>query len=347
MTGYDIIGDVHGYAAALEKLLSTMGYVRLDGIYAHPERTAVFVGDYVDRGPENLRTCRIVMDMCGVGSAFAVMGNHDFNAVCLALPDPNTPGQFVRAHTAKNLQQAAATRREMEQNPMEAATVLAWMRRLPLWLDLGALRVAHAAWSNNAIAALIPFLDCNRTLTTEGLLRAARNGDELRVAREILINGPEVELPFGISYIDQDGHTRSDARIAWWKLGAKRLTWREAIVSDKQLRARLPDTTIPDDVLDDIDDDPRPIIFGHYWMSAPLSVLSARHVCVDASVANSGTLAAYRYSGERELTHLMPTAKALDLVWKSSAPRSWRPYSLSACLCLGFRTSKSQIYLSG
>jgi hypothetical protein len=299
--GYDVIGDVHGYAATLEKLLSTMDYVRRDGVFTHSERTAIFVGDYVDRGPENLRSCRIVIDMCAARAALAIMGNHDFNAICLTIPDPGTSGQFLRAHTAKNLQQTAATRREMERNPAEAAQVLSWMRQLPLWLDLHDFRVTHAAWSDPAISTLTPVLRPTGALTTEGLVGAARKGHPLRSAREILINGPEVELPSGISYLDQDGHSRSDARIAWWKGGNQQLTWREAIISNEDVRAQLPDQPMSAEALGEIDVDPRPVFFGHYWMRAPLSILSERHVCVDASVANGGSLAAYRYSGERKL----------------------------------------------
>lgn len=300
-SGYDVIGDVHGHAAALEKLLSAMGYVCRDGVYAHSERIAIFVGDYVDRGSENLRSCRIIMDMCAARSAIAVMGNHDFNAVCLSTPDPNKPGQFLRKHTVKNLRQVAATRAEMQQSPFEATQVLSWMQGLPLWLDMPDLRVAHAAWSGKAIAVLRPFLDANRALTKDGLMRAARNGDQVCDAREILLNGPEVKLPFAISYIDKDGNSRSEARIAWWNLGARRLTWREALVLNEEVCAKLPDEPIPNDMRGE-DNDPRPILFGHYWMKAPLSILSGRYVCVDASVARGGPLAAYRYSGERELT---------------------------------------------
>ncbi|WP_281170011.1 hypothetical protein [Fodinicurvata sediminis] len=42
---------MHGHASALERLLGKLGY-RHDGTcYRHPERTAVFLGDFVDRGP--------------------------------------------------------------------------------------------------------------------------------------------------------------------------------------------------------------------------------------------------------------------------------------------------------
>ncbi|WP_399931116.1 polynucleotide kinase-phosphatase [Streptomyces kanamyceticus] len=75
LTGpFDIIGDVHGCAAELETLLRELGYV--DG--AHPEgRTAVFVGDLVDRGPDTPGVLRRVMAMVAAGTALCVPGNHE------------------------------------------------------------------------------------------------------------------------------------------------------------------------------------------------------------------------------------------------------------------------------
>ncbi|MFE1955765.1 polynucleotide kinase-phosphatase, partial [Streptomyces sp. NPDC059524] len=75
LTGpFDIIGDIHGCAAELETLLGELGYV--DG--AHPEgRTAVFVGDLVDRGPDTPGVLRRVMGMVKAGTALCVPGNHE------------------------------------------------------------------------------------------------------------------------------------------------------------------------------------------------------------------------------------------------------------------------------
>ncbi|MEU1145984.1 polynucleotide kinase-phosphatase [Streptomyces sp. NPDC005863] len=75
LTGpFDVIGDIHGCAAELETLLGKLGYV--DG--AHPEgRTAVFVGDLVDRGPDTPGVLRRVMAMVAAGTALCVPGNHE------------------------------------------------------------------------------------------------------------------------------------------------------------------------------------------------------------------------------------------------------------------------------
>ncbi|WP_410660864.1 polynucleotide kinase-phosphatase [Amycolatopsis sp. lyj-112] len=75
LTGpFDVIGDVHGCREELEELLTELGYV--DG--AHPEgRTAVFVGDLVDRGPDTPGVLRRVMAMAEAGNALVVCGNHE------------------------------------------------------------------------------------------------------------------------------------------------------------------------------------------------------------------------------------------------------------------------------
>ncbi|MDF5757933.1 polynucleotide kinase-phosphatase [Spongiactinospora sp. TRM90649] len=84
LTGpFDVIGDVHGCRAELETLLSTLGWVieRADGRAvgaSHPEgRTAVFVGDLVDRGPDTPGVLRLVMGMVAAGTALCVAGNHE------------------------------------------------------------------------------------------------------------------------------------------------------------------------------------------------------------------------------------------------------------------------------
>ncbi|MEV6588984.1 polynucleotide kinase-phosphatase [Streptomyces acidicola] len=75
LTGpFDIIGDIHGCSSELESLLGKLGYV--DG--THPDgRTAVFVGDLVDRGPDTPGVLRRVMSMVASGDALCVPGNHE------------------------------------------------------------------------------------------------------------------------------------------------------------------------------------------------------------------------------------------------------------------------------
>jgi polynucleotide kinase-phosphatase len=81
---FDIVGDVHGCRAELETLLATLGYALVRDPQSrpigatHPEgRTAVFVGDLVDRGPDSPGVLRLVMGMVAAGTAICVPGNHE------------------------------------------------------------------------------------------------------------------------------------------------------------------------------------------------------------------------------------------------------------------------------
>ena len=94
---YDIIGDIHGHADKLEDLLLKLNYKTNDGIYQHDERKAVFVGDFIDRGIQNRRVIEVVRYMVDYGHAYAVMGNHEYNAICYHTP--NSKGDFLRPHT--------------------------------------------------------------------------------------------------------------------------------------------------------------------------------------------------------------------------------------------------------
>lgn len=89
---FDFIGDVHGCCDELEQLLSDLGYERRSVEdpgpgwaplhYVHPDgRTAVFVGDLVDRGPRIVDTLSLVRNMVVSGSALCVPGNHDTKLV--------------------------------------------------------------------------------------------------------------------------------------------------------------------------------------------------------------------------------------------------------------------------
>ena len=84
---FDIIGDIHGCFDELIELLQKLGYkisTQPDGnITVEPPegRKAVFVGDYVDRGPKVAEVLRFIMRMHETGAALCVPGNHDVKLV--------------------------------------------------------------------------------------------------------------------------------------------------------------------------------------------------------------------------------------------------------------------------
>jgi hypothetical protein len=60
---FDIIGDIHGQTDALYRLLRLMGYSRRGGTRKHVGRIAVFVGDYIDAGPQQLAAVTLVRNL--------------------------------------------------------------------------------------------------------------------------------------------------------------------------------------------------------------------------------------------------------------------------------------------
>ena len=46
------MGDIHGHADPLHRLLHKLDYAEIDGVFRHPEREMIFVGDFIDRGPQ-------------------------------------------------------------------------------------------------------------------------------------------------------------------------------------------------------------------------------------------------------------------------------------------------------
>ena len=101
LTGpFDIVGDIHGCASELETLLAKLGYT--DGV--HPEgRTAVFVGDLVDRGPDSPGVLRRVMSMVKSGNALCVPGNHE-----------NKYGRYLKGRKVQHTHGLAETIEQME-----------------------------------------------------------------------------------------------------------------------------------------------------------------------------------------------------------------------------------------
>jgi predicted MPP superfamily phosphohydrolase len=149
---YDLIGDVHGHAGELVHLLELLGYEQTRGIYRHPDRKVIFLGDFIDRGPKIRQVLETVRPMVAEGTALAVMGNHELNALAYHTEDPDEPGEFLRRHTAKNVKQHQKTLEQL--SPDDLKTYLDWFRTLPLWLELEGLRAVHACWDDQAIAAI-------------------------------------------------------------------------------------------------------------------------------------------------------------------------------------------------
>jgi len=307
---YDVIADIHGMSDMLSRLLAAMGYVETDGVWRHPTRIAVFVGDFVDRGPGQVATYRMVRAMVEAGSALAVMGNHEWNAIAFHTPDG--AGGHRRRRSSKNTAQHAAFIAEVGLDSDLHDELVAWFRTLPLWLDLDGIRVVHACWDESAMETLAPLLS-HGNRPSDAVIHDGTNGtgnawraDGTREpmtpafhAVETLLKGIEVDLPTGASYLDADGHERTATRIAWWKGPGS--TYRSAALVPSSVRDALPDAPLPPIACTGYAD-AKPLFIGHYWLNGKPGVLAPNIACVDYSVAKGGALAAYRWSGETTLT---------------------------------------------
>ncbi|GAC1503877.1 MAG: metallophosphoesterase [Steroidobacteraceae bacterium] len=295
----DVIGDIHGQHDKLVALLAKLGYGDKAGAWKHSERTAIFVGDLIDRGPKQWETVSLVRAMVESGSAHCVLGNHEFNAIAWVSPDPDHPGKFLRDHHKPgNRQQHQAFLDVVEGTPRQKQ-ITDWFKALPLWLDFPGLRVVHACWHQDSMDLLRPLLGPNNTLTGAAILRGSRKGDPVYDAIEVVCKGPEVALPDGISFQDEGGKVRHDVRVRWWQ--AELSTYRQAAIGPPEDLQMIPDLPLPQEWKGHPYSGP-PVLFGHYWFTGSPRVICRRFACLDYSVAQDGPLVAYRWDGEAELT---------------------------------------------
>jgi hypothetical protein len=310
--GIDVIGDVHGQVTMLTDLLASLGYTSERGVWGHPGRKVVFIGDLIDRNPGQLGVVRIARAMVEAGTALVLMGNHEFNAIAWATPHPGRPGEHLRPHSEKNFKQHEAFLAEVGEGSDCHNEIIAWFMTLPLWLELDGARFVHACWDPAAMEAIGPMLGPGNTLTESLLVEAAVKpapgtpNEERRAydAIEHLLKGPEVELPEDCEYLDKGNHLRRHARFAWWHRLAHRLPHavvipRGTVRPDGSPFPELPDTEIAtpvDPYMDEV-----PLFVGHYWNSGSPRIMGRHVACVDYSAGTTGPLVAYRWSGETAL----------------------------------------------
>lgn len=298
---YDIIGDIHGHADELKALLEKLCYQH-DGVcYRHPERQAIFLGDFIDRGPQQREVIQTVMPMVKSGAAQSVMANHEFNALAFNTPHPDKPGEWLRPHNKKNTDQHSRFLEEYLDagHDNELKEALTWFCSLPLWLDLGELRVVHACWHEPSIQALAGQLGPHNTLTPELLVKASQKGSAEFNAVEILLKGWERTLPNGLSFKDKDQNVRHEIRTKWWLNG--RVSLREASVVQDLVHLLPEGEMLEEDALPGYPVGAPPVFIGHYWLQGEPAPLSANVTCLDYSVAKNGKLVAYCWDGEKEL----------------------------------------------
>jgi hypothetical protein len=299
---YDFIGDIHGHAEKLKALLKKLGYRKKGRSFAHIDtgRMVVFLGDFIDRGPAIRETLGIARNMVDSGAAHAVMGNHEYNAICFHTPRVSEPMAWMRRRTDKNIYQYLETLYQFRDHRRELEDYLRWFRALPFWIDLNGVRGVHAAWDVASMRALAGYPHDGRSISDELLRDGTVTGSCEYDALQALLKGIEINLPEGVTFTDKDGNVRTKMRVRWWLEGRGKRYGELTFRRNEAIEDEYPD----DDEVAKLEGyyDGVPVLFGHYWFSgqAP-SVLGPKTACLDYSVASGGFLTAYTWRGEKDL----------------------------------------------
>ncbi len=296
----DIIPDIHGQHDALLAALTGLGWRRSASGWTHPEpdRRLLFLGDLIDRGPENAAVIRTVRSLIDEDRADLILGNHEFNAMQFHTPHPET-GRPLRRNDEKNTRQHRAFLAEFPPGAEHTKEVIGWLRTIPLLIERDGFRAVHAAWAEPTVAALRGHLPDLR-LDEAALVRSADEGDPLYALVEEVTKGPETALPGGVTFFDKDGTERDKVRLRWWRGDAS--TWREVAMSVPDPGA-IPDTGLPDHVRSHTyPEGARPVLFGHYWLTGAPRLQAPNALCLDYSAGAGGPLMSYEMEGGAPLS---------------------------------------------
>jgi len=294
----DFIGDIHGHADELEALLKKLGYAKKNKAYSHPERKVLFVGDYIDRGPKIRKTLKIVKRMVESENAIALMGNHEYNAICFHYQE--TEGGHLRKHSIKNILQHYKTLKEFKNKQEEYDSYIDWFKTLPLFYETKHFRAVHASWINNTMDELKPHLE-NGKLTEKAIIDSVENGTTFNNAIEDTLKGKEMPLNPENYFKDKDGFIRENLRIKWWEDPSKS-NYKNLSIHPIE---GLPLTPIDVTQLSNADyysKNEKPVFFGHYWLNGKPAIQRNNICCLDYSVAKKGKLVAYRFNNEKVLS---------------------------------------------
>ena len=309
-TAYDVIGDIHGRFDKFCALMLALGYLDTGYTFIPPAgRRAVFVGDLIDRGPEQVQLLQYVRRMVDSGHAHVVLGNHEFNAIAYVTEAPGAGGECLRENKgssdkcAQNRRQHAAFLAQVGEGSDDHREWVKWFRTLPLHLDLGGIRVAHAWWDEKCAALLDApaHRDADGRLTDKFLIESHREGSPLKTARKTLTCGWEQDLPEGVYITDGEGNQHDNARLRVWKHEATSL--REIAIVPGGDTSVLPDLRVEDVLPGGLQPvQGSPIFLGHYWFSGQVRVESSKVAVLDWGAAHHGPLVAYRWDGEQHLS---------------------------------------------
>ncbi|OZG74010.1 serine/threonine protein phosphatase [Hahella sp. CCB-MM4] len=301
-SGYDFIGDVHGCAKTLVRLLENMDYRKVNGVYQHKDRQAIFVGDIVDRGPRIREALHLVRDMVEHGAARIVMGNHEYNALgYCTLARPGSNKAYLREHTPRHERVIRETLEQFANYGHEWNHFLEWFMTLPILIDTPEFRVVHACWDHGLIES---FLQAHPdAVIDEDFLHASTVRESFAGhVMDRLLRGTDMPLPKGLAMKSGDGYVRTFFRTKFWAEDPD--TYDDVVFQPDGLPEAVKHRPLADSERERLvfygPEEP-PLFVGHYWLSGHPRPVRQNIACLDYSAVKYGKLAAYRMNGERVL----------------------------------------------
>lgn len=306
--GVDIVADRHGYFDEEVALFHAMDYRLIKGVFTHKTgaRSLYLLGDAPDRGDKIVDVNTVEKATIETGNARAIIGNHEYNHICMNIRHPAKPGEYLRPRNAQNKGQTHQTHKQYKAVGDDKAlwrNHMAFYQTLPIYDQNDEFRVVHACWDPKNIAVLDQHLK-NGVLTTDDIIHAETNWRKSELSKAIVetLKGKEIktELLLDVGFTKADlENQQSTKRIAWWyeNRGDMIVPAGDVILDlPKQLRdKKIPLALVADQLVDD--PDPRPVFFGHYCLRNPPVITSAKAQCLDFGVIKTkGCLTAYRWN---------------------------------------------------
>ena len=300
--GYDLIGDIHGCAHTLERLLMELGYRPEAGVWRHPRRMALFLGDLIDRGPRIREALHLVRGMVDAGQAACIMGNHEFSALGWHTPAPPGSGRrHVHEHTPRHARLIQDTLAQFEAYPEDWKAFLEWFYELPLFIDAGRFRLVHACWDAELIDGVRASHADGRI--DEAFVRESVVAGSLAArATARLLRGVSMPLPQGVALTGRDGLTRTVFRTKFWEEDPQ--TYGDVVFQPDALPEHVAERPLSEAQKANLlhYGPHEPLLFvGHYWRRGRPAPIRANLACLDYSAVMHGKLVAYRLDGETRL----------------------------------------------
>lgn len=305
--GYDIIGDVHGCANTLVRLLEKLNYCLDDeGCYRHDVRKAIFVGDIIDRGPRIREALAIVRSMVDAGNAYCILGNHEFNAVAYTTEISRDAygTHYLRAHDRRNNRLIQETLVQFASYPEEWRLTLEWLKRLPLFLEFEGFRVVHACWDRESICEIRQLTGKEDPVLNDVLPLLVAGSQEATRCLDRITRGTNLRYPNGRYVESRDGIKRDFFRTKFWAHEPQ--TYQDVVFQPDPLPENLVDRDLSDAEKQKLvvyPHESRPVFFGHYWLQGRPKVQRKNLACLDYSAVKFGRLCAYSYDGEKNLSN--------------------------------------------